>query len=153
MSDMTTYFGSNFEGNETKKLLENTDMIRKVLDENLHIFVDCMESLQAVRKSGFGFTLDQNYKECINFFKDDWIQLNIEYGVTVTNKCHIIFCHLEEFITRQKKPLGEFTEEVVKAAHQRLDKIWEWYCVKMLEKEIHGTKFLSCIHHFNSLNI
>ena len=62
------YFGGNFEGNETKKLLKNTDMIRKVLNENLHIFVDFMESLQAVRKPCFGFTLDQNYKECISFF-------------------------------------------------------------------------------------
>ena len=39
-----TDFGGNFEGNETRKLLENTHMIREVLEDNLHIFVDCMES-------------------------------------------------------------------------------------------------------------
>ena len=31
--------------------------------------------------------------------------------------------YLADFIERQKRPLGEFTEEVVEAAHQRLDKI------------------------------
>ena len=44
MNTCEDYFGNNFEGNETRKLLENTDMIREVLDDNLHIFVDCMES-------------------------------------------------------------------------------------------------------------
>ena len=48
---------------------------------------------------------------------------------------------------------SESTKEVVEAAHQRLDKIWDWYCVKMLEKEAHGEKFLMCINHFNSFNI
>ena len=62
---------------------------------------------------------------------------------------HIICDHLEDFIERQKKPLGEFSEEVVEAAHQRLDQIWQWYIVKMVEKEKHGTNFLACVNHFN----
>jgi len=64
--------------------------------------------------------------------------------VPLPNKVHIpITDHLKDFIERQNKPLGEFTEEVVEAAHQRLDKIWEWYVVKMVEKEIHGKYFLN----------
>ena len=31
---------------------------------------------------------------------------------------HIIFTHLEDFIERQQRPLGEFSEQVVKACHQ-----------------------------------
>ena len=83
----------------------------------------------------------------------DWVQLNFEFGIPIPNKVHIIFDHLEEFIERQKKPLGEFSEEVVEAAHQRLDQIWQWYIVKMVEKESDGTNFLACVNHFNSLNI
>ena len=82
-----------------------------------------------------------------------WVQLNFEFGIPIPNKVHIIFDHLEEFIERQIKPLGEFSEEVVEAAHQRLDQIWQWYIVKMVEKESHGTNFLACVNHFNSLNI
>ena len=140
------YFGGNFEGNETRKLLENTHMIREVLEDNLHIFVDCMESLQKLRKSCFGFTLDENYKQCIKDFEDDWKQLNFEFGVAIPNKCHIIFEHLEDFIERHKKPLGEFSEEVVEAAHQRLDQIWQWYLVKMVEKEIFTSASITSTH-------
>ena len=79
--------------------------------------------------------------------------MNIEYGVHASNKCHIIFTHLEQFIERQKKPLGEFSEQVVEAAHQKLDQIWQWYCVKMVEREKTGSQFLKCINHFNSSHI
>ena len=61
--------------------------------------------------------------------------MNIEYGVNATNKCCIIFTRLKQFIEKQKKPLGEFSEQVVEAAHQKLDQIWQWYCVKMVERE------------------
>ena len=39
------YFGKTFEGNETIKILENTEKLKSVIDENLHIFVECMEAL------------------------------------------------------------------------------------------------------------
>ena len=78
-------FGGNFEGNETRKLLENTHLIREVLEDNLHIFVDCMDSLQKVRKACFGFTLD-GIKEYIEDFKADWTQLNHEFCVSIPNK-------------------------------------------------------------------
>ena len=128
-------------------------MIREVLDDNLHIFGDCMESLEKVRKACFGYSLYQNYKETIEDFKSDCMTLNFEFGIPFNTKVHIICDHLEDFIQCQKKPLGEFSEEVVEAAHQRLDQIWQWYIVKMVEKENHGTNFLACVNHFNSLTI
>ena len=91
------------------------------MEDNLHIFVDCMDSLQKVRKACSGLTLDGNFKEYIEDFKADWTQLNHEFVISFPNKVHTITCHLAEFIDRQKKSPGEFTEEVVEAAHQRLD--------------------------------
>ena len=61
--------------------------------------------------------------------------------------------HLEEFIERQGKPLGEFSEQVVEAAHQKLDKIWQNYLVKMVKTEKHGEQFLKCINKLNSMYI
>ena len=80
----------------------------------------------------------------------------MEFGVPVTNKCHIIFEHVTElylFIETQKKPLGEFSEQVVEAAHQKLDKIWQYYIVKMVDTEKHGVAFEKCLNHLNSLNM
>ena len=147
------YHGKQFEGNEVTKLLNNTSKIRSAIEDNLHIFVDTMESLKEVKDSCFGYTLKDDYKVKIQKLKDDWTQLNLEFGVPVTNKCHIIFEHLEDFIETQRKPLGEFSEQVVEAAHQKLDKIWQFYIVKMVETEDHGLAFEKCVNHFNSMNV
>ena len=64
-----------------------------------------------------------------------------------------IFEHVEDFIVTQKKPLGEFSEQVVEAAHQKLDKIWQFYIVKMIETEAHGLAFEKCLNHFNSMSM
>ena len=112
-----------------------------------------MEGLLKVKQSCFGFALEESYKKDIENFRDSWVQLNIEFGIPVSNKCHIIFSHLEDFIERQQRPLGEFSEQVVEACHQKLDKIWQWYCVKNVESEIHGGNFEACINDFNSMNM
>ena len=57
------YFGKTFEGNETNKLLNNTDKLREVTDESLHIFIECMEGLLKVKQSCFGFALEESYKK------------------------------------------------------------------------------------------
>ena len=57
------YFGKTWEGNETNKLLKHTTELKKIVPEYLYIFVNCMDSLNDVKKACFGFTLDQNYKE------------------------------------------------------------------------------------------
>ena len=91
-----------------------------------------MESLKEVKDSCFGYTLKDDYKVKIQKLKDDWTQLNLEFGVPVTNK---------------------FSEQVVEAAHQKLDKIWQFYIVKMVETEDHGLAFEKCVNHFNSMNV
>ena len=134
-------------------MLKNTSKLREAVDENLHIIIDCMDSLEKMKVSCFGYSLANTWRRDIQRFKDDWTQLVLEYGVNTPNKVHIIFAHLVPFIERQRKPLGEFSEQVLEAAHQKLDKIYQWYIVKMVEKEKHGKKFLDCINQFNSMNI
>ena len=82
-----------------------------------------------------------------------WNILHENFGETIPNKCHVIFSHVPEFIKRQKKTLGEFSEQVVESAHQKLDQIWQWYIAKDLEKELHGTNFLKYVNQCNSFNI
>ena len=48
---------------------------------------------------------------------------------------------------------GQNVKVFWQAAHQKLDKIYQWYCVKRVESETHGERILDCIHHFNSMNI
>ena len=85
--------------------------------------------------------------------EEKWTQLKEKFSVSIPNKCHIIFYHLEEFSIRKNRPLGEFSEQVVESSHQKLKQIWEWYIVKDLESESHGENLLKCINHFNSFNV
>ena len=85
--------------------------------------------------------------------EENWTKLKEKFGVSITNKSHIIFDHLEEFLSKRNRPLGEYSEQVVEASHQKLKQIWEWYHVKDLESEKHGENLLKCINHFNSFNI
>ena len=147
------YFGNTFERNECNKLLKKIDKLREIIPEEYHIFVDTFESLNDVKESCFGFYLGQNYKETIRKLEKNWLILFKKYNVNITNKCHVIFKHVEEFIDRKKRPLGKYSEQVVEVAHQKLNQIWEWYNVKDVESELHGEHFLKCINHFNTFNI
>ena len=51
------------------------------------------------------------------------------------------------------QPLGEFSEQVVEAAHQKLDKIWQFYIVKMVETEDHGRVFCAAHYFVHSRNL
>ena len=85
--------------------------------------------------------------------EEKWTQLKEKFKGSIPNKCHIIFNHLEEFIIRKNRPLGEFSEQVFEAGHQKLKQISEWYIVKDLESKSHLENILKCINHFNSFNV
>ena len=80
----------------SNKLLKHTSELKKNVPEYLHIFVDCMDSQNDVKKACFGFTLEQNYKEKIEELEDLWNTLHDNFGVTIPNKCHVIFSHVPQ---------------------------------------------------------
>ena len=80
----------------SNKLLKLTSELKKNVPEYLHIFVDCMDSQNDVKKACFGFTLEQNYKEKIEELEDLWNILHDNFGVTIPNKCHVIFSHVPQ---------------------------------------------------------
>ena len=135
------YFGKTFEGNETNKLLKHIGELTSLIPENVQIFIDTFESLDEVKKACFGFVLDDDHKVKTRKMEENWKILYSEFYVDITNKCHVIFDHVEQFIDRFKRPLGEFREQVVEAAHQKINQLWEWYCVKDVESEKHGKFF------------
>ena len=97
------YFGNTFEGNECNKLLKHIDELREIIPEDYHIFVDTFQALNDVKESCFGFYLGQNYKETIRKLEKNCLILFNKYIVNITNKCHVIFEHVEEFIETQKR--------------------------------------------------
>ena len=94
-----------------------------------------------MKKSCYGYTLESNYASTIRNFELKWVVLKVKYKVSITNKCHIAFTHVQQAIERTGKALGEFSEQVVEATHQKFNTVWEWYKVKDVECINHGKIF------------
>ena len=96
---------------------------------------------------------NKNVISAIIKFELKWIILKVKYKVSITNKCHIAITHVQQTIQRTGKALGEFSEQVVEATHQKFNTVWQWYKVKNLECIYHGLNFFKAVNHFNSFNI
>ena len=68
-------------------------------------------------------------------------------------KCHIVFDHLEQVIDETGKADGQDSEQVLETGHQKFNFFYQFYKVKDVKKQRHGTKMLRCLHHFNSFNV
>ena len=148
-----SYQGKTFEGNELQNFLDHLEELRAYVPEEFVDYIEALEALRILKKSCFGFTLDPDWYKSIRNFELKWIVLKVKFKVSVINKCHIIFTHVEQQILRTGRALGEFSEQAVEACHQKFKVIWEWYKVKDVECEEHGKQFYKSVNHFNAFNI
>ena len=100
-------------------ILNNIPKLKKYTPEEFDDYLETFEAIRELKKACFGFTLDPDYKEKVRIFELKWAVLRIKYGVSITNKCHVIIAHLIYFIMKSGKPLGEFSEQAIEAAHQK----------------------------------
>ena len=113
-----------------------------------------LEAFEEVVQTCFGFEYNEQYEEKIEFFEKRWMPLKEEFGITVPNKCHIIFTHVKDYIFSHKISLGSLSEQVVEACHSKWIKLWESsYKIRNLDSELYGERLLSCLLSFNSRNI
>ena len=92
-------------------------------------------------------------KIVINFFDHITYRGITKYNLSITNKVHIIFSHIQEVIYKTGKGLGEGSEQSLEACHHKFDVIWQWYKVKDHQSPNHGEQLFKCVQHFNSFNI
>ena len=118
------------EGNECNKVLQNLESLADVLPSQFSAFLFTLESFRDVTISCFGFVLDPYFKDVLSRFKQNFLLLQKKFQVSVTNKIHIIFTHVEEFCDLTGKALGEFSEQETENAHTVFDDTWSRYKVK-----------------------
>ena len=119
-----------FSGNDCKKLLNNTDILREICTSKCVFscmkFLDCLEKFKSVVESCFTLDLKSGYEEKICAFKKSYFDLNI----SVTPKVHSVFFHIKDFCEISNKGLGFYSEQAVESAHADFKKIWKKYKVK-----------------------
>ena len=101
------------------------------------------------------WSLKVNFRFAIENFRRDFLTLHQKFGISITNKIHIIIDHVEDYISKSGKGLGRITDQTVEALHSALNKrlTSSNYWIKDINSEKHGHKLYSGILHFNSYNV
>lgn len=149
---MMDFTRGTYEGNEVKKILKNVDEFQKILPGNLHDFCLTLRSIADLDAGVSGSTLSVNYAELIQNFSQCWLTLHSKFGISISNKVHIIMCHLEHYCTLTGNSLGHCSDQKVEQAHQLFHKrvVASNYKIKSITSPNFGSKFFRAVIHYNS---
>ena len=130
-----------------QKTLIKTEAVTKTI-ETLIAFQEFQEACCGVKpKVQFQFAIEN--------FRRDILTLHKKFGISISNKIHIIIDHVDDNISESGKGLGHVTDQTVEALHSALNKRLSSgnYWIKDLDSEKHGHKLYRGVLHFNSYNI
>ena len=96
-----------------------------------------------------------NYEELIDKYCSSVHILNDQFKMSFTPKFHIIESHLKFYFQKTGKSLGFYTDQLIEAMHQHVDKrlTRSNYVVEDNNSDIRGEKLLKGINHINSYNL
>ena len=86
-----------FQGPECKKVLRKLVDLREYLTEDLHCFVDILESINQVYTISFQEAVAPNHKEITKQFETLWLIAMEKFTITMPLKVHIICHHLSDY--------------------------------------------------------
>ena len=106
-------------------------------------------------KKCFGVLPKTGWQLSLEFVRRNMLDLHAIHSVSLTNKVHILFSHVFDYINLTGKGLGRVSDQIVEACHSALNKrlAASKYWIKDLESDLHGKMLLRGILHFNSYNL
>ena len=145
-----------FQGPQCVKILNNLELLRMILPQNLHSYVDALESIKKIYQIATAKEVDPNHREIIENFNDEWKVLMDVHGETMPLKVHIIVHHLSDYFEETGKTLRTTSDQFVEAAHHKVKHFIEAhpnYNHTDKSTEEYGQAILSCVTHFNCNNL
>ena len=127
-----------------------------ILPQNLHSYVDALESIKKIYQIATAKEVDPNHREIIENFNDEWKVLMDVHGETMPLKVHIIVHHLSDYFEETGKTLRTTSDQFVEAAHHKVKHFIEAhpnYNHTDKSTEEYGQAILSCVTHFNCNNL
>ena len=149
------YHGGQFNGNQCKILLANTDTLKHTLHGAGAYSIgepvlNTLEQFEKVVKSCFGRELDKDFQVYIDRFADLFLTL----GKSITPKVHTVFVHVPQFLERQKnlqKGLGYWSEQASESVHCDFDSLWVRSSYKRsISHTYYNSQLLKCVVAYNS---
>ena len=63
--------------------MKHISELREIIPDDFDIFMDTFKALNDVKKSCFGFTLEENYTENIKLMEEKWTQIKERFNVSI----------------------------------------------------------------------
>ena len=145
-----------FQGPQCVKILNNLDLLRIYLPDDLHCYVDALESIKNIYQIATAKEVDPDHRVIIENFNEQWKVLMNEYGETMPLKAHIIVDHLSDYFDEAGKTLRTTNDQFIEAAHHKvkhfIDSHPNYNHVDKSTDE-YGEAALAGVTHFNSNNL
>lgn len=137
----------SFNGNDCKRIMENShDLAKKLSAEAVH-FAQILEAFNSLVDACFGTQLDESWSEKHEHF----FWLLERHDIKFTPKLHSLKFHVPEFINEHQRPLGLYSEQASESIHHE----WKKFIDNYAHSSIHSNQhyLLRAITKFNYLNI
>ena len=152
------YNGGGLDGNNSKRLLQNLDSLKRVAPMSTVSVSACLSSFSNIISGCFSDQLSPNYKDLIETFSVSYLEMQEYCGdffglkVTVTWKVHQVTSHLKMFLDRHQTGMSRYAEQTCEAAHAAMKPYKRRFGVN-LKNPRHGERSLRTVVAFSSNNI
>ena len=142
------YHGNVLEGNECARLVTYLDELALAVPAHLRQFVTVLELFSQVVNSCFSYTVLASYRKDLEKLEAAYSIITASFGATVSNKLHILFTHVAEYVEMSGgKGLGESSEQSLETFHYAFSKVWQMFCVKDTEHESYLDRYLKVVRN------
>merc|ERR1712242_216995 len=153
------FHGGEFQGNQCKSLLENLSFFEDNFGNPriplMAPFLTVLKAFNEVRKKCFSANgPEPDYEQAIAKFRDSYLEVNKDFGMSITPTAHEAMFHLEQFMEKYPEVfLGIVSEHTSESLHR----VWLKFCeTRMIANQDHPdypTKFKQTLVSFNSKRI
>ena len=150
------YHGGQFDGNNSKKILERLADLADYCPSNCLPLIDLLRSFLPIVSGCFGSVLDPHYRSLIADFRQMFVRaqrhvdaLKLGVSLSVTWKIHVLIVHLPDFIDRVGCSMARFSEQTGESVHHAMKKILSRYKVSEANPK-HGERLKKAIVEFST---
>ena len=118
------YHGYTYEGNETTKIFKSTRSLKRMVkrSEKTNSVIKSLIAFKSFYKKCCGTLPKTGWQLSVEFVRRNLLDIHAVHSVSLTNKVHILFSHVFEYINLTGKGLGRVSDQIVEACHSALNK-------------------------------
>ena len=115
--------GGKFNGPACKRVLCSLDGLEPLLGPDGKPVLDYLRSFKDMYDMYVATELDQSYSVVIQTWRSMFDEMSTKFNLSMTNKVHNLYYHLEDYINYKKETLHMVSGEGVESTHAKYRKV------------------------------